>query len=104
VNRTVRQVVMIRGMHPWCFRSGEWATIVGIEFTTGPFLGRSAKHVCFQVVFPDGVGDSWVVYDEDAEYEFRSELSNIETPPNRASCPDSSLLAWGQHLIDGSGV
>ena len=96
MNRTIRQVVMIRGMHRYCFRSGEWATIVGMEVLPGPFEGRSAMRVCFQVVFPDGVKDSWVVYDEDAEYEFRSEMTYIGVPPNLAN--------WGQRLEDGSAV
>ncbi len=54
---------MIRGRHPYCFRSGQWAAVVG----TVTINGRA----CYEVLFPDGMKDQWVILDEAADYEFR---------------------------------
>lgn len=53
----------IRGTHPYCFRSGEWATLVTeVKHATG--------RRCYLVRFPDGMSDWWPVDDPAADYEF----------------------------------
>ena len=52
----------IRTMHPYGFRSGQWAVIVNrIEVK-----GRE----CYLVRFPDGMSDYWVADDPAGRYEF----------------------------------
>lgn len=61
---------MIRGTHPYGFRSGQWAELVRIM----PYTPEGNRHTrdCFMVRFPeDGFVDLWVVADPDARYEFR---------------------------------
>jgi hypothetical protein len=52
----------IRATHPYSFRSGEWATIVGRT----DIRGRD----CYAVRFDDGMSDFWVAGDPVAGYEF----------------------------------
>lgn len=57
------RVVEIRATHPAGFRSGQWATVTGLVW--------SNARPCYEVRFPDGVTDTWVVYDPSDPYEFR---------------------------------
>lgn len=50
-------------MHPYAFRSGEWARVL----TTVPSRGRE----CWLVRFPDGKVDWWPIEDPLADYEVR---------------------------------
>lgn len=54
----------VRNLHPYGFRSGEWARVL----TTVESYGRA----CWLVQFPDGAVDEWVIEDPGAEYEVRS--------------------------------
>lgn len=56
---------LIRGTHPYVFRSGKWAELV----CTMDDPGKDRR--CYLVRFPDGVHDWWPVEDEAAGYEFR---------------------------------
>lgn len=53
----------VRTMHPIGFRCGEWANVTGIVNVRG--------RACWQVEFPDGVTDQWVISDKEGRYEFR---------------------------------
>jgi hypothetical protein len=54
----------IRGTHPYVFRSGQWARLVGT--VDDPETGRC----CYSVVFEeDGATDFWPVDDTAAGYE-----------------------------------
>jgi hypothetical protein len=57
-------VKQIRGIHPYTFRSGEWAELK--EVASG-FNRRD----CYLVEFSDGIQDFWVVDDPNEPYEFR---------------------------------
>ena len=57
----------IRGTHPYIFRSGEWASLVGVM--NDPETGRP----CYAVVFDDDAADWWPVDDPAAGYEFTGE-------------------------------
>jgi hypothetical protein len=50
-------------MHPYGFRSGQWARVL----TTVESYGRP----CWLVEFPDGFLDWWPTQDRDARYEVR---------------------------------
>lgn len=54
----------IRGTHPYVFRSGEWAELVGTM--DDPETDRRS----YAVKFDDGAVDWWPVSDEAAGYEF----------------------------------
>ena len=54
---------LVRATHPYAFRSGEWAQIVGVDES-------QYERPCFLVVFPDGATDSWACVDPLAGYEF----------------------------------
>lgn len=54
----------IRGTHPYVFRSGQWATLIGTQ--DDPETGRR----CYAVRFDDGMTDWWPVDDKSAGYEF----------------------------------
>jgi hypothetical protein len=59
--------VQIRSLHPYSYRSGEWATLIGFySLTTETIKDRE----CYVVVFDDGDSDLWAVEDPVAEYEF----------------------------------
>lgn len=53
----------IRATHPYAFRSGQWAQIVGVD-------EAQYDRPVFLVAFPDGATDSWACVDPDAGYEF----------------------------------
>ncbi len=55
---------LIRGTHPYVFRSGQWARLVGT--VDDPETGRR----CYSVMFADGATDWWPVEDDAAGYEF----------------------------------
>lgn len=55
--------VDIRATHPYGFRSGEWATIIGVIWMNG--------QPCYEVQFSDGKVDQWPIHDEWDDYEFR---------------------------------
>jgi hypothetical protein len=65
----------IRGTHPNCLRSGEWAIIVGVCMFTPTLL--DPPQPCFEVIFPDGVQDHWVIYDNDEPYEFSMDRPEV---------------------------
>lgn len=54
----------LRSMHPAAFRSGEWATIVGVML-------HSRGHVCFVVRFQDQMSDFMPIANAMARYQFR---------------------------------
>jgi hypothetical protein len=54
----------IRQQHPYGFRSGHWAQVIGTSTAEG------AGCLCWLVVFPDGRTDCWPVEDPSAGYEF----------------------------------
>jgi hypothetical protein len=55
---------LIRGTHPYVFRSGRWARLVGT--VDDPETGRR----CYSVMFADGATDWWPVQDAAAGYQF----------------------------------
>lgn len=58
---------LIRGTHPYVFRSGEWAKLCGTASLPGfPEGDRD----CYLVEFPDSVSDFWPVADETHGFEF----------------------------------
>lgn len=56
-------VALIRATHPYAYRSGQWARLVGTM--DDPETGRR----CYSVAFPDGETDWWPVDDEAHGYE-----------------------------------
>ncbi len=54
----------IRGTHPYIFRSGTWARLIGT--VDDPETGRR----CYSVQFDDGETDFWPVDDMAAGYQF----------------------------------
>ena len=64
---------MIRGIHPYSFRSGEWATIVGLVVCGKDYPGGRLNYM---VMFDDGKVDYWPVCDEsNHEIKAASEVS-----------------------------
>lgn len=59
--------IQIRSLHPYCFRAGEWASIVGMVNVT-PDAEGAEERLCWHVGFDDGVYDHWAVSEQ---YEFR---------------------------------
>jgi len=58
-------VQQIRTMHPYGFRSGDWAILR--HRLTDPMTGRDL----YLVEFGDYATDFWVADDPDGQYEFR---------------------------------
>jgi hypothetical protein len=58
------ELVQVRQIHPYGFRSGQWARVL----TTVESYNRP----CWLVQFPDGALDEWVIEDPIAEYEVRT--------------------------------
>lgn len=52
----------IRGTHPYCFKSGEWGLIIGLERING--------RLCWNILWPGGEVDDWPIEDEAAGYEY----------------------------------
>lgn len=61
-------------MHPYGFRSGQWAEIVADD--TRESDGRPT----WLVTFPDGVSDTWVADDPQGQYEF-GPTDDASSPP-----------------------
>lgn len=59
----------IRSCHPWAYKRGEWATIVGANEVR---VHENLKRDCYQLEWPDGSTDDWAIEDPVAEYEFRN--------------------------------
>lgn len=57
--------MLIRGTHPYVFRSGKWATLINIVIYN--------NRECYHVIFPDDREDYWVVADTMAGYEFKDD-------------------------------
>jgi hypothetical protein len=62
----------IRAMHPYAFRSGEWARIL----TSVEARGRD----CWLVQFDDNDTDYWVKDDPHARYEYDTDQNPTSTP------------------------
>ena len=60
--------IEVTGESPYLFRSGEWATIIGVQMVAP--MG-SEDRPCFVVQFRDGVEDYWPMVDAAAHYKFR---------------------------------
>nr|WP_317199783.1 hypothetical protein [uncultured Psychrobacter sp.] len=65
---------LIRGTHPYSFRSGEWAVITDMVIVTSV---SGTKRLNYMVMFDDGKVDYWPVCDE-SNYEIKaaSEVSD----------------------------
>lgn len=59
-----RTLSAVRTMHPYGFRSGQWASLVAQDT-------REDGRPTWLVAFPDGVTDVWVADDPNGEYEVR---------------------------------
>lgn len=57
-------VRLIRTMHHYGFRTGQWAVLEGVVVVKG--------RACYDVRFEDGVKDQWVITDPDGQYEFKT--------------------------------
>lgn len=55
--------VLIRGTHPYAYRSGQWAELTG--------YAQLADRECYKVVFSDGADDLWPVHESGYDYEFK---------------------------------
>jgi hypothetical protein len=61
----------IRCSHPYGYRSGEWAKIVGVELASrGDGWSSGVLRPCYKVEFDDKKIDQWPVNDPDRDYEF----------------------------------
>lgn len=58
----------IRSWHPYAYRSGQWALIIGI---TEVCIHENQGRGCYQLQWPDGATDDWAIEDPAAEYEYR---------------------------------
>lgn len=59
---------LIRGIHPYSFRSGEWAVIADMVLVTSV---NGTKRLNYMVMFDDGKVDYWPVCD-DSNYEIKA--------------------------------
>lgn len=59
---------LIRGIHPYSFRSGEWAIITDMVMVTDV---NAAKRLNYMVMFDDGRVDYWPVCDN-SSYEIKA--------------------------------
>lgn len=64
-----------RGVHPYVFRSGEWADAVSVCWVTP---NGCEPRPCLLVVFPDGRTDLWPVFTQAEHYELRPALNSKE--------------------------
>ena len=62
-------ITLIRSTHPYAFRSGKWARLVGT--TSLPGFPEGERR-CYSVMFPDGAADWWPVDDKAHGYEIAS--------------------------------
>jgi hypothetical protein len=67
----VQQSLYVRGTHPYAFRSGQWAEVIGVGWLPRRHGSdpREPRPV-FKVRFVDGKEDYWPVYDQVAGHEF----------------------------------
>lgn len=65
----MNKTVHVRVIHRYAYHQNEWAKITGVEFRE---IEGLPPRMCYLVEFPDGATDSWTIYDEDAQYEFRN--------------------------------
>jgi len=65
IKRVLMMGLQIRSVHQYSFRSGDWATVVGIVNVEPE--GCSAR-LCWHVGFDDGEYDHWPMHEH---YEFR---------------------------------
>lgn len=65
----------IRSCHPWAYKRGEWATIVGANEVR---VHENLKRDCYQLEWPDGSTDDWAIEDPVAAYEFRNTPTTIK--------------------------
>ena len=63
---------MMRAMHPYAFRSGEWAVVRGSALL--PVRAGEPDRACWLVQFSDGATDFWAVDAPEYEYEFSGDL------------------------------
>lgn len=57
----------IRSSHPYAYRSGEWALIIGTDYECG----------CYQLKWPNGDTDDWAIIDPVANYQFREPINPL---------------------------
>jgi hypothetical protein len=62
--------VVIRGVHPYSFRSGEWASIVGVEVLAPVELKPRVVYCC---EYSDGFVD-YISVSDSANYEIMTEV------------------------------
>jgi hypothetical protein len=63
MEQTTQVPSMVRTMHHYGFRCGQWAQVVAVV--------EARDRPCWLVSFPDGVTDLWVINDAHGQYEFR---------------------------------
>ena len=71
----------IRTLHHYGFRKGEWALVTDVKMMR-PQVHPAFKPLMrpvYEVTFPDGVVDHWVLEDKDGNYEFRPQLEEVVT-------------------------
>lgn len=76
----VQEIVYIRGTHRYAFRSGEWATLIGVEMlypVTREVEKKTILRPVYRVRFPDGKEDEWAVASTDFGYEFKTESYDV---------------------------
>jgi hypothetical protein len=71
----------IKSDHDWAYKSGQWATIVGVS--------ELPDRLTYSLRWPDGNEDTWVVDDATASYQFRD-------PFEIAKTADAALLVIAQ--------
>jgi hypothetical protein len=75
----------IRAMHPYAYRSGQWAEILAVAPANGD-RDILQPGDCYIVRFADGATDFWPVFDDAARYEFaRDELTALDMSGRAAS-------------------
>ena len=65
-------LLRIRGVHPYSFRSGEWATVVGVAKCSDNRFPEGRQ--CYKVRFDDGVIDYWLISEISKSYETKYEV------------------------------
>lgn len=81
----------VRHTHPWGFRAGQWAQVLGIRSMRMQGVDRPK----YLVRFPDGFEDQWAVYDDLEPYEFSA------VDPVKADRDGRELAAEAGQLLRG---
>jgi len=68
----VSMIPQIRSTHRYAYRSGEWAILVGVKVMEITNFMETVTRPCYLVMFPDGVTDSWPIFDPDVKYEYQN--------------------------------